>query len=146
MSAPITKPLTITSWILQAIAAAILAMAAFPKLAGDETSVAMFEALGQPWMMGVVGVGEAIAVVLLLVPRTIAYGAILSGFLMLGAVGSHITRLGISIPESVHPDLAGPSLFVMAVGVLVASLGVLFIRRGSLPVVGAALSPQPARG
>ena len=139
----ISKPMTITSWVLQIIAVAIFAMVMIPKLTGDEGSKALFEVLGaEPLGRFVVGGMELLAIVLLLVPRTVVFGALVSVVLMIGALGAHVTKLGISIdPEALgHPEAlqaaAGPMMFVMALIVLFSSIGVLFIRRGQLPIGG----------
>ncbi|GJM19624.1 MAG: hypothetical protein DHS20C14_18370 [Phycisphaeraceae bacterium] len=146
-----SKPLIIVSWVLQIAVAGILAMAAFAKLSGDPGSVAMFEFLGAPWGRLVVGAGEALAVVLLLVPRATLFGAMLSSVLMIGAVGAHLTKLGISLdPATIAGDnpaaleslsgMEGPTMFIMAVGALAASIGIivlrLFIRGGVRPEAG----------
>ncbi len=59
---------------------------------------------------------------------------------MIGAVGSHLTRLGIVVGGD------GGALFAMALVTLFASAGVLFLWRDSLPIVGAWLSRQLPRG
>lgn len=128
-AADLTKGATIASWIAQLIAALILAMAAVPKLMGAADPVALFEQLGAPWLRVPTGLGEAAAVVLLLLPRLAAVGGLLAAGLMLGAVGSHLTVLGISYGGD-------PSLFLMALLVLAAGLTVAVIRRGQLPRVG----------
>ena len=142
----LSKPLTITSWILQLVAAFILGQTLFFKLTGAPETVALFEVLGaEPLGRYATAVAELAAVVLLLVPRTVVLGAILSLGVISGAIVSHLTKLGVSIdPETLGNEalepLAGPSLFVMALVVFVSSLGVLAIRRASIPIIGAKLS------
>jgi len=54
-------------------------MAALPKLTGDPMAVAMISKLGLgSWAAYVLGAAKLLAVVLLLIPRTIAFGAILA--------------------------------------------------------------------
>ena len=58
-----------------------------------------------------------------------------------GAIMAHLTKLGISIdPEALgNPglaDLEGPSLFLMAMTVLVCSVAIIIIRRRQIPFVG----------
>lgn len=143
MPAPPAKPLVIASWILQVAAGAILAMAMIPKFTGDEGSRAMFDLLGvEPFGRYAAGLLELTAVVLLLIPRTAVFGGIAAALAMVGAIGAHVTRLGVSIDAEAlgRPALeavSGPSLFGMAVFVLLASLAVVFIRRRSLPIIGA---------
>ncbi len=138
----ISKPLRITSWVLQIIAAFILGQTLFFKFTGAEETKALFEVLGaEPWGRYASGVMELIAVVLLLIPRTSVVGAMLALGVILGAIGAHLTKLGISIdPVALGNDalepLAGPMLFVMAVVVLVCSVSVIVIRRNEIPFVG----------
>jgi formate/nitrite transporter FocA (FNT family) len=56
---------------------------------------------------------------------------------MFGAIMGHITKLGISISADVHPDLEGPSMFIMATVAFLASLIIIILRRAQLPIVGA---------
>lgn len=145
-----SKALTVTSWVLQVIAAAIFAQTLFFKFSGAPETRALFDVLGaEPWGRYAAGVGELVAVVLLLIPRTAAVGGLVAGAVITGAIGAHLTKLGISIdPQALgRPELAplaGPTLFVMALVVLGASAGVVVIRRRELPVVGRLLSgPSP---
>ncbi len=140
------KPLIVTSWVLQIIAAVILGQTLFFKLTGAGETKALFDVLGaEPMGRYATAVMELIAVVLLLMPRTVVYGAMLSAGVISGAIMAHLTRLGVSIDPAALGDprlepLAGPSLFAMAVIVLVSSLGILAIRRASIPVVGPRLA------
>jgi hypothetical protein len=104
--------------------AAILGQTLFFKLSGAPEAVALFTKLGaEPWGRYGAAAAELIAVVLLLVPRTIHLGATLAVGLMVGAIGSHVTRLGIVVDDD------GGTLFAMAVVVLAASLFVAWVRR-----------------
>ncbi|MCA8961282.1 MAG: DoxX family protein [Planctomycetes bacterium] len=130
-----SKPARTVSWIAQLVSAVILGQTLFFKFSGAEESVALFETLGaEPWGRYGTGAAEAVAVVLLLLPRTAALGALLGVGLMVGAIGSHLTKLGIEW----HGD--GGLLFGLAVTTLVASLVVLWLRRGQLPLIGARLA------
>lgn len=120
-----------TSWALQILAAAILAQTLFFKFSGAEESIFIFSTLGlEPWGRIGTGVAELVAVVLLLVPRTVVLGAALSLGLMLGAIGSHLTKLGLIVNDD------GGLLFLLAVTVCVSSGLVLAIRRRELPWIG----------
>lgn len=122
---------TITSWICQLAAAAILGQTLFFKFTGAPESKYIFSTLGvEPWGRIGTGVLELVAVGLLLYPRTPVLGAALAVGLMGGAIMSHLTRLGIEVQGD------GGLLFKLAVTVLVAALVVVFIRRRELPVVG----------
>lgn len=127
-----TKKAKTISWIAQVVAAVILAQALFFKFSGAPESVALFEALdAEPWGRLGTGAIEAIAVLMLLLPRYAAIGGVLGAGLMAGAVGSHLTELGIEWQGD------GGLLFGLAVTTLVASLIVVFLRRRCLPIVGA---------
>ena len=145
--AHITRKARITSWILQIIAAVILGQTLFFKLTGAEETKALFDVLGaEPGGRYATAIVELIAVVLLLIPRTAAIGAVVSLGVISGAILSHITKFGISIDPAALGDprlepLAGPSLFVMAVIVFLASLSVIAIRRSQLPVIGVRFRP-----
>lgn len=66
---------------------------------------------------------ELFAAVLLLAPRLAVYGAILGTGLMGGAIGSHLTKLGIVVMGD------GGLLIGMAVAVLAACVAVVYLRR-----------------
>ena len=132
-----TKAQTITSWILQLIAAAILFQTLFFKFTGAEESIYIFTTLGlEPWGRIGSGVAELIAVVLLLTPRTVPLGAILALGVISGAIVSHLTKLGIAVKGD------GGLLFALAIVVFVASAAVLVIRKAQIPVIGPALSER----
>lgn len=122
---------TVISWILQVITAGILFQTLFFKFTAAEESVYIFTTLGlEPWGRIGSGVAELIAGVLLLVPRTVTWGAALSLGVICGAIMSHLTRLGIVVKDD------GGLLFALAVGVFLASVAVLILRRRELPVIG----------
>jgi putative oxidoreductase len=142
MPAALNKPTAVASWILQLAVAFILGQTLFFKFAGAPETVALFEVVGaEPFGRYAAGVLELAAVVLLLIPRAVWAGALLSLAAITGAIGAHVTRLGISIDPvalgnpALEP-LAGPGLFGMAVFVFVASGAVLVIRRKQLPIPG----------
>jgi len=124
------KALLAVTWLTRLVAAGILAMAGFMKLSGDPGSVYLMETLlGAPSIarLGLGGV-ELLAAVLILVPKTTLIGSGMAVALMLGAIGSHLTKLGVSIevpadaPEGVADAIGGPTMFAMAVAVLLAAL------------------------
>lgn len=125
------KTRIVLSWVLQLIIAAILAQTLFFKFSGAEESKYIFMTLGaEPWGRVAVGIAELVAVVLLLVPRTVTLGALLSLGLMAGAIGSHVTKLGLVVQND------GGLLFGLAVMVFVCSSTILLIRRSQIPVLG----------
>lgn len=120
------------SWILRLVAAVILLQTLFFKFTGAEESKYIFETLGmEPWGRIGSGVAELVAAVLLLVPATRAYGALLTLLLMLGAIGSHLTRLGIEVQGD------GGLLFGLAITTFLAAALLVWIHRSELPWVGA---------
>ncbi|MCB9837787.1 MAG: DoxX family protein [Phycisphaeraceae bacterium] len=133
--AALPKPLNITSWIMQSVAAIVfLAMGAFPKLTADPYAVQLFEkvGLGEPGMYAT-GVAEFLAGVLILIPRTNWMGAALGALIMLGAMGSHLfTKLGM-VPKFVNPQTqaveSNPLLFPFAMLLFGLCLGVVALRR-----------------
>ena len=121
-----SKTLLITSWILRGAVAAILLQTLFFKFSGARESVYIFSTLGlEPWGRIGTGVVELIAAVLLLIPSTAAFGAILSLGVISGAIASHLTRLGIALPAV---DDHG-ELFALALVVFLCSAAVLFLHR-----------------
>ena len=67
------------SWLLRLVAAVILLQTLFFKFTGAPESVYIFSTLGaEPWGRIGSGIVELIASVLLLTPRTVAFGAALS--------------------------------------------------------------------
>ena len=118
----------IVSWILQLIAAAILGQTLFFKFTGAPEAKWIFTTLGvEPWGRIALGVFELVTVILLLVPRTVVWGALLGAALMCGAIFSHLTKLGIVVQND------GGTLFTLAIVTLVCCLAVLLIRRRNLP-------------
>jgi len=131
------KAFVVTSWILRGIAAAILLQTLFFKFTAAKESVYIFSTLGmEPWGRIGSGVAELIASVLLLVPATVVYGAVLSLGVISGAIFFHLTKLGIALPAV---DDHG-ELFALAVVVFVCSFTVLVMHRQQLPLIGEAIS------
>ncbi|MEZ6005220.1 MAG: DoxX family protein [Planctomycetota bacterium] len=80
------------------MAAGIFLQTLYFKFTGAPESVWIFEQLGaEPCGRYGSGVAELIASILILVPATTRYGAPLGAAIILGAIGSHLTRLGIEI-------------------------------------------------
>ena len=132
----LTKTQNITSWTLQIIAAAILFQTLFFKFSGAKESVYIFSTLGlEPWGRIGSGVVELIASILLVIPATVTLGAMLSIAVISGAIISHLTKLGITLPAV---DDRG-ELFALAVVVFLASATILFIRRSEIPGIGSRL-------
>src|SRR5688572_14057145 len=114
------KANTVLYWAARLIAALILLQTLFFKFSGAEESIYIFEKVGmEPW--GRIGVGllELVAGVLLLINATAWVGAGIALGLMAGAMGMHLTVLGISVKGD------GGYLFMLAAAVAVCSLFVL---------------------
>lgn len=126
----------IASWVLRGIAAIILLQTLFFKFTGAKESVYIFSTIGaEPWGRIGSGVVELIASILLIYPRTIVYGGILSMGVISGALVAHLTKLGIALPAvEDHGELFG-----LAVAVFVCSLAIVIMYRGDLPFIGASL-------
>ncbi|MCO6436115.1 MAG: DoxX family protein [Phycisphaerae bacterium] len=124
---PLSKNLRIVSWVLRIGACVILAQTLFFKFAAAEESVYIFQTLGvEPWGRILAGSAELIACVLLLVPGTTVFGAALSLAIMIGAIGSHLTKLGIVVKDD------GGLLFALAIVVFTSSIALLIIHRGDI--------------
>ena len=128
-----SKAFIITSWTLRGIAAVILLQTLFFKFTGAKESVYIFTTLGmEPWGRIGSGVAELIASILLLLPQTVVFGAILSLGVISSAIFFHLTKLGIALPlVDDHGEL-----FALAVIVFVCSAVVLIMHRDELPLVG----------
>ena len=129
----LSKGLSITSWILQLVAAVILFQTLFFKFSGAKESVYIFSTVGmEPWGRIGSGVVELIASILLVIPATVTVGAIIALVTISGAIFFHLTKLGIALPAVNDRG----ELFALAVVVFVVSLAILFIRRAQIPLVG----------
>jgi putative oxidoreductase len=114
----------IVLWICRIVAAVIMLQTLFFKFTGAEESVYIFSTVGlEPWGRYLVGVLELVAALLMLVPATSWLGAALALGLMAGAIGMHLTLLGISVKND------GGYLFFLALAVAICSAVVLFLER-----------------
>jgi hypothetical protein len=127
---PVPMPQAAVSWTAQIIAAIIMGQTLFFKFTGAPEPVYIFTTLGaEPWGRLGTAVLELVAVVLLLTPRTALLGAALGMGLMFGAIGSHLTKLGIVVKDD------GGLLFAMALVTFAACAAVVFIRRAQLAAI-----------
>ncbi|HQR32739.1 MAG TPA: DoxX family protein [Blastocatellia bacterium] len=139
----LTKRQNILSWVLQIAVAVILLQTLFFKFTGAEESVYIFTKLGaEPWGRIGSGIVELLASILLLTPRTIWLGALLSLGTISGAIMSHLSKLGIKLT----PVGDNGELFALAIVVFVCSLTVLWIRRRQLPILGERLFSNTVHG
>lgn len=130
--ASLSKSATLGSWVFQVIAAVILLQTLFFKFTGAPESVYIFTQLGaDPWGRYASGIAELIAGVLLLWPRFAWAGALLGLGVITGAIGAHLTKLGIVLTVNGQSDSG--SLFAMAVIVFVSCAVVLILRFKQIP-------------
>jgi putative oxidoreductase len=134
---PLSKSMTVVSWILRLAVAAVLLQTLFFKFTGAEESKYIFSTLGlEPWGRIGSGVVELIASILLLIPSTATIGAIIALGTISGAIVAHLTKLGFVVMDD------GGLLFGLAVFVFVGSAAVLIIHRHEIPVLGQRLFGQ----
>jgi hypothetical protein len=112
------------SWTLRIIAALILLQTLFFKFTGAPESVYIFTK---------VGAVELIAAILLLTPRWNWLGSLLAIGLMVGAIGAHLTLLGVEVQGD------RGLLFGLAWAVLVTAAVNLLLHRTEIPYLGAKL-------
>jgi uncharacterized membrane protein YphA (DoxX/SURF4 family) len=118
---------TIGLWVLRILAAMIMLQTLYFKFSGAEESVYIFSKLGtEPWGRIGTGIFELIASILILYPKTTAFGALLAIGLMGGAMWFHLTKLGISVKND------GGQLFIYAFTVFVSSVILLFVYRNDV--------------
>jgi uncharacterized membrane protein YphA (DoxX/SURF4 family) len=123
------KTNNIVMWLLRIIPAIILLQTLFFKFTAAPESVYIFSTLGiEPWGRILVGVFELIAAILLLVPTTTVFGALLGSGLMAGAIFSHLTKLGIEVQGD------GGYLFILALIVFACCAGILIILRKQVSI------------
>jgi len=123
-----SKTRTRISRIARIAAGGILIMALVPKFLGAPESIALFETLGvEPWGRWGTGSAELIAAVLLNVPGLAVYGGLLTLGLMGGALGSHLTVLGVEV------DGDGGTLFALASVTFALAATVTWLQRAELP-------------
>src|SRR6266508_1457799 len=128
------KICTIIAWICRVAAAVILFQTLCFKFTAAPESVYIFTKVGlEPWGRIGSGVAELIAAILILIPATTWLGAGLALCVMLGAIFSHLTVLGIVVMDD------GGLLFGLALAVAACSAVLLFLQRRRVPIIGAYL-------
>ncbi len=123
--------IVVIGWIARILAAVILVQTLFFKFTGSAESVYIFSTLGvEPWGRWLSGAVELVAAVLLLIPSTGWLGALLGLGVMLGAIASHLTRLGIVVQDD------GGLLFGLALTVSACCAIGAWIEHRSIPLIG----------
>ena len=119
-----SKTTKVFYWGARLVAAIILLQTLFFKFTASPESVYIFTTIGmEPWGRIGVGVLELIAGVLLLLSATAWVGAGLALGLMIGALGMHLTLLGIEVQGD------GGQLFIYALIVVLCSGFVLVVNK-----------------
>jgi uncharacterized membrane protein YphA (DoxX/SURF4 family) len=109
----------LADWIIRILLALAFVAAGAAKLAGAPPMVAIFEQIGAgQWFRFVTGILEIVGGLLVLVPLTSAWGALLLACVMAGAVFTHLVVIGGN---------PAPALILM-----VLSVAVLWLRRQQL--------------
>lgn len=113
--------------LLRIVSAGILLQTLFFKFSGAPESIYIFSTLGMEplgrWLSGMI---ELTAAVLILHPRTQAFGAVLAIGVMAGAILSHLTVLGIEVQGD------RGLLFALALTVFGCSTVIAYARRNDL--------------
>ncbi len=111
-------------WIVKLTAAIIMLQTLFFKFTGASESVFIFSQLHvEPWGRIGTGIAELIASILILIPRTSIFGALLAFGIMAGALLSHLFIFGIVIQND------GGFLFGLAITTLICSSILIFIEK-----------------
>ena len=114
-------------WALRLVAAYILLQTLRFKFLGLPESIYIFTKVGmEPWGRIGSGIVELIAAVLLLIPRTTAWGALFALGTISGAIFFHLTVLGIDVQGD------GGQLFYMGIAVWVSCAILLFIYKDQI--------------
>jgi uncharacterized membrane protein YphA (DoxX/SURF4 family) len=125
----------ILTWILRLLSAGIFLQTLFFKFTGAAESKYIFSKLdAEPWGRIGSGIVELIAAILILIPSTTKWGALLGLGVISGAIISHLTVLGISVTNSDGTQDKG-QLFIYALIVFVCCFILVWINRRSLPVL-----------
>jgi uncharacterized membrane protein YphA (DoxX/SURF4 family) len=121
------KSTLIILWTARIVAALIMLQTLYFKFTGAEESIYIFTQVGmEPWGRFLVGFLELVASVMLLINRSAFHGAILGLGLMAGAIGMHLTMLGIEIMND------GGYLFILALIVAICCSVVILLNRKKL--------------
>lgn len=113
----------IAAWL----AALILVQTLYYKFSGHPESVYIFTKMGiEPYGRVGLGIVELITALLLVVPKTTIYGAVLGMCIMVGAFISHLFILGIVVNND------GGTLFLLALITFLCCAIVAFMNREKL--------------
>lgn len=119
-------------WTCRIVAALIMLQTLYFKFTASPESVYIFSQVGmEPVGRIATGIAELLASVFILIPKTSLIGATLSLIIMIGALATHISILGIEVMND------GGQLFIYAIIVALASLYVILrhTKKRKKPVV-----------
>jgi len=116
---------------LRIIVALILIQTLRFKFTAHPDSVYIFEQVGlEPVGRLGIGIAELISAILILIPRTVWLGALLTMGIIGGAIFMHLTNLGIEVRGD------GGLLFMTAVVTFLLATVLLFIYKEQIPLLG----------
>jgi hypothetical protein len=108
-------------WLVKIVAAVIMLQTLFFKFSAAPESVYIFSVLNlEPYGRIGTGIIELFAGILILIPKTSVYGAILGLSTMMGAIFSHLFVLGINVQND------GGKLFILGVITAICCLIIIF--------------------
>lgn len=117
-------------FILKILVAVILTQTLFYKFSAHVDSVYIFTKVGiEPFGRIGIGILELIAAILILIPRTSWFGAVISIGVISGAILMHLSIIGIEVNND------NGLLFYLAVTVFILSLFILWNERKNIPSV-----------
>ncbi|MCR9227502.1 MAG: DoxX family protein [Flavobacteriaceae bacterium] len=124
------KTKSIVNALLKIVPAVILLQTLFFKFSAAPESIYIFEQLDlEPWGRIGLGIIELIVAVLILIPKTTWLGALSGIAIMLGALFSHLTQLGVVVQND------GGTLFILALVTLLFCLILAWQRRSNIPFI-----------
>lgn len=92
------NPKNVLLWACRIVAAVILLQTLYFKFTSSPESVYIFSQVDmEPEGRYVMGMAELVAAILLLIPKTSFFGALLAFFIMIGAIATHVLILGIEV-------------------------------------------------
>lgn len=119
------------SWIVRIAAAVIFLQTLYFKFSAHPDSIHIFTTIGmEPWGRIGIGVMELITAILLILPRTAGFGAVMGLGVISGAIFFHLTSLGIEVNGD------GGKVFYLAIAVFVLCLIAAIIHRKEIPIIG----------
>lgn len=114
-------------FVLRLLVAGIFLQTLFFKFSGAEESKFIFNTLGvEPWGRIFSGFVELFVCVLLLIPTTQLFGALIGLGVILGAILSHLFVLGVVVQND------GGLLFGLACTIFVGCLVIIFLQKNKL--------------